>query len=164
MSCTTTFPINNVPNGVWPNIVGAAVQIPYPGISNNARAQNRFLLRDAWNSKKYKKYEPKMGNFRLYNNAGDYLSRVNYACGGPNPLGPAPPYSGDSMSRQCDNTGVAAASCNVSYVYDSSNYTEFKKLSAINRGYNGGPKGKWRNYSAGGDNYNAAQVTFRRKF
>jgi hypothetical protein len=40
------------------------------------------------------------------------------------------------MFNNCDNTGVPAASCNVKWVADSSDYVRFKKLSAINKNYN----------------------------
>jgi hypothetical protein len=40
-----------------------------------------------------------------------------------------------------DNTGVPSSTCNVKYVYDSSDYTRFRKLQASNRNYNDGSFG-----------------------
>ena len=36
----------------------------------------------------------------------------------------------------CDDSSVPASSCNVKYVYDSSNFTRFRKETAVNKGYN----------------------------
>lgn len=77
--------------------------------------------------------------FRAVNNSGDYLGRVDYSCGGPNPLhGSKPGYSrrAGKGPQQCDATGVQAASCNPKFVADSSDYIRFKKLSAVNKTYN----------------------------
>lgn len=77
--------------------------------------------------------------FRAFNNSGDLLGRVHYSCGGPNPTSVSKPgYARNigSMFNNCDNTGVPAASCNVKWVADSSDYVKFKKLSAINKNYN----------------------------
>jgi hypothetical protein len=53
----------------------------------------------------------------------------------------------------CDGTGVPPASCNVKYVYDSSDYTTYLKQKALAKTYN--------NLSYGGDQYNASQSSWR---
>lgn len=71
--------------------------------------------------------------FRAVNNSGDYLSRVNYTCGGPNPTQRSRSfYQGriGAIMSKCDGTGIPASSCNVKFVADSSDYTKFKKQKA----------------------------------
>jgi len=91
--------------------------------------------------------------FRAINNSGDFLSRPQYRCGGPNPTN-VDRYKRKnnigSMFQNCDNTGVPASSCNVKFVADSSDYTKFKKQSAMNRNYN--------DSSNGGDQSHASYV------
>jgi hypothetical protein len=77
--------------------------------------------------------------FRAVNNSGDFLGRVQYSCGGPNPTNASRPGWKTrirSMFNNCDGSGVPASSTNVKFVADSSDYSKFKKLSAINRSYN----------------------------
>ena len=77
--------------------------------------------------------------FRAVNNSGDFLGRVQYSCGGPNPTNADKPGWKSrirSMFRNCDGTGVPASSCNVKFVADSSDYSRFKKNRAINQLYN----------------------------
>lgn len=111
--------------------------------SHSSRASTRKILRDVWNSKNVvgdNENKRKIGSFRAVMNAGDLLSRPNYACGGPNPL-QSLAFRFDSLTRRdntrnnCDNSGVPASSCNVKYVYDSSLFTRFKKESAYNKVY-----------------------------
>lgn len=78
--------------------------------------------------------------FRAVTNSGDFLGRVNYVCGGPH-INKQAGYSEfdkkmGSLINNCDGTGVDGANCNPRYVYDSSNYTTFKKQQAINRNFN----------------------------
>ena len=91
--------------------------------------------------------------FRAINNSGDFLSRPQYRCGGPNPTN-VDRYKRKnnigSMFQNCDTTGVPASSCNVKFVADSSDYTKFKKQSAMNRNYN--------DSSNGGDQSHASYV------
>lgn len=91
--------------------------------------------------------------FRAINNSGDFLSRTQYQCGGPNPTN-VDRYKRKnnigSMFQNCDNSGVPASSCNVKFVADSSDYTNFKKQSAMNRNYN--------DSSNGGDQSHASYV------
>ena len=91
--------------------------------------------------------------FRAVNNSGDYLGRVDYGCGGPNPTSANRPGWKSrirSMLNNCDNSGVPASSCNVKFVADSSDYSRFKKNQAINRVYN--------DSSFGGDQSHASFV------
>ena len=109
---------------------------PYNGYSPKQTITNykgseqvmmRRILRDGWNTQ----YATGIVNdhsrvttpFRAVNNLGDFLSRTQYSCGGPNPT-------------NCDGTGVPASSCNVKFVSDSSDFTTFKKQQAVNRNYN----------------------------
>jgi len=103
----------------------------------------RRELRDAWNTS-YATGTVNGNNriitpFRAVSNSGDFLSRTNYVCGGPNPnhlsKGGINLRFGSMISR-CDNTGVPASSCNVKFVADSSDYTKFKRQQAYNRNYN----------------------------
>jgi hypothetical protein len=103
----------------------------------------RHVLRSAWNTKYASQnvngYKPRIGEFRAINNAGDYLGRVQYSCGGPNPTSTRKPGLSrriGSIWSNCDTTGIPPSSCNVKYVYDSSDYIKFKKLRAHNVNYN----------------------------
>jgi hypothetical protein len=103
----------------------------------------RHVLRSAWNTgyatQNVNGYKPRIGEFRAINNAGDYLGRVQYSCGGPNPTNTQKAGLRRKIGRMwsnCDSTGVPASSCNVKYVYDSSDYIKFKKLRAHNLNYN----------------------------
>lgn len=92
--------------------------------------------------------------FRAVNNSGDYLGRVQYSCGGPNPTNADKPGFKSrirSMFNNCDNTGIPASSTNVKFVADSSDYSKFKKLRAINQQYN--------DYNFGGDKNHASYVS-----
>ena len=57
------------------------------------------------------------------------------------------------ISDHCDGSGIPPASCNVKYVYDSSNYTRYMKEKAINKVYN--------DLSYGGDDYKASQSAIK---
>lgn len=124
---------------------------PYNGFSpkqtinafkNSEDIVGRRILRDSWNSRQLfstNGYNPSVGPFRAVNNLGDFLGRVNYSCGGPNPQNAVKPGYGRlirSVPQQCDATGIAPSSCNPKFVSDSSDYVKFKKLRAMNRNYN----------------------------
>ena len=108
-----------------------------------------------------------MGTFRVVNNAGDLLSRVNYSCGGPNMITNSNHTrlvfsnnrDGGQSNADCDGSGIPPSTCNVEYVYDSSDFTRFKRLQAVNRGYAGLGTSQG-DYSSGGAN-NGAQVAWR---
>lgn len=124
---------------------------PYNGFSpkqtinafkNSEDIVGRRILRDSWNSRQLfatNGRNPSVGPFRAVNNLGDFLGRVNYSCGGPNPQNASRPGYGRlirSVPQQCDTTGIAPSTCNPKFVSDSSDYVKFKKLRAMNRNYN----------------------------
>jgi hypothetical protein len=134
--------------------------------------QNRFQVVQAWNNNykaqigAFNKTAPpgqKIGlvatPFRAVTNSGDLLGRQYYSCGGgcqtfqsrPNMFGLKGRFGG--TQGQCDNTDVPAATCNVKYVYDSSDYSTYLKQRAIVKTYN--------NLSYGGNKYSGSQSAWR---
>ena len=126
---------------------------PYNGYSPKQTINNykdsdqvmtRRILRDSWNNKNAARVINGHGRittpFRAVNNLGDYLSRENYVCGGPNQINKTFPGgrqgSMGSIISRCDGTGVAAANCNKRYVSDSSDYVTYKRQNAISKNYN----------------------------
>jgi hypothetical protein len=152
--------------GTWPNIKGASIIKPKPTVGSQSRATTRRILREVWRYESTA-HSSKMGNnFRAVMNAGDLLGRKNYSCGGPNMIGGSRPgmmiltsKDGGQSNRNCDNSGIQPSTCNVKYVYDSSNVTRYRKERAINRGYNSNNSGY--TYSYGGSN-NGSQSVIRR--
>jgi hypothetical protein len=135
-------------------------------------ARTRFYLKDAWNTSSVSgSSHPKriIGPFRAVNNAGDILSRQDYSCGGTcQSYQSRPGLSGlrgrfGSNSNSCSpsvlysanqiNPGVPASTCNGKFVYDSSDYINFKKKQAINRNFN--------DRSFGGNESSGAQSAMR---
>ncbi len=89
--------------------------------------------------------------YRAVNNLGDFLSRQNYSCGGPNTIKRNKPgYHVGSVPNNCDGTGIPPSSCNVKFVSDSSDYITYKKQRAMNVTYN--------DSKFGGDQSNASFV------
>lgn len=120
-------------------------------------AMTRRILRRGWNTQyatgKVGNYKRRTTPFRAVNNIGDFLSRVDYSCGGPNPEHTNVPGNSrriGAIPQKCDGSGVPASSCNVKYVPDSSDYTKFKKQRAANFMYN--------DLKFGGDSSNASYV------
>ena len=133
----------------------------------------RFTLREAWNTtypSQLKAVNKKaiITPFRAVTNSGDLLSRDNYSCGGTcQTYQSRPGLSGlkqrfGSISNTCSGTlyskyqiapSIPSATCNVKFVYDSSDYTTYLKQKALNKNYN--------DISSGGDNNNAAQSAIR---
>jgi len=135
----------------------------------------RFTLKNAWNTK----YPSQLRNanikhsittpFRAVNNAGDLLSRDNFSCGGtiqsyqsrPGLKGLGQRFG--SNSNTCIpssaynslqlNTSVPSATCNVKYVYDSSDYVTYLKQKSIVKNYN--------DLKYGGDDNNSSQSAQR---
>lgn len=102
----------------------------------------RNILRRAWNQ------EGALGvsngrnrivtPFRGVTNLGDFLNRKNYVCGGPNQVNASRPgWKGriGSIISSCDGSNVEGYSGNVKFVPDSSDYTTYKKQTAMNRNY-----------------------------
>lgn len=135
-------------------------------------AVTRFYLKNAWNTTSESgSSNPKriITPFRAVNNAGDILSRQNYSCGGscqtpqsrPGLHGLSGRFGNVSISctpsviwslNQVDPK-IPASACNAKFVYDGSDYIEFKKKQAINRNFN--------DRSFGGNDYSGAQSTMR---
>lgn len=149
--------------------------------NTNDYPQNRFILKEAWNTN-YLRAKipstitpgvPKSGvparavtPFRAVTNAGDILSRQNFSCGGPcQTFQSRPGLRGlkirfGHIGKSCftsdaypSEAAIPSASCNVRYVYDSSDYSRYLKERAINKNYN--------NKSNGGNDYNASQSAWR---
>jgi hypothetical protein len=133
--------------------------------------QIRTKLKQAWNTT----YPSQLRNnnlkksittpFRAVNNAGDLLSRENFSCGGgcqtyqsrPGLFGLGGRFGATSQNCQPSVAynslqsikNIPPATCNVKYVYDSSDYITYLKQQAINKNYN--------SLSYGGDDSNASQ-------
>ena len=128
--------------------------------NNDQFAEDRFSLRNAWNTNYLSVSDTKQfacTPFRAINNCGDLKSRQNYSCGGPCQTPQSVPNLHGLKSRfghiqdLCDGSKIPPAACNVKYVEDFSNYIRYQKLRAINKNYNdysyGGDVG-WTNQSA----------------
>jgi hypothetical protein len=137
--------------------------------------QIRFTLKNAWNTtypSQLRRAHIKKSittPFRAVNNAGDLLSRENFSCGGscqsfqsrPNMRGLR--YRFGSTSVSCTpsaaynslqlNSTIPSATCNVKYVYDSSDYVTYLKQRAVNKNYN--------DLTYGGDQSNTSQSAIR---
>jgi hypothetical protein len=128
---------------------------------NSEQVMSRRVLRHAWNTPyatgKFNGYSRVTTPFRAVNNLGDFLQRKNYVCGGPNQVNAS--YPGwksriGSIISQCDGTGVPSSTCNVKFVADSSDYTNYRKLQSANHMYN--------DLKNGGDKNNASYVDVMR--
>jgi hypothetical protein len=104
---------------------------------------HRRVLRDVWNTRyvtdKINGKDRAVTPFRAVENLGDYLGRVNYSCGGPNPQSAKKPGYGrliGNVPKHCDTTGIPPSTCNPKFVPDSSEYIRYRKLRAINHTYN----------------------------
>lgn len=131
------------------------------GYKNYDNVTTRTVLRRAWNTQfargNVNGYERVTTPFRAVNNSGDFLSRVNYICGGPNQVNASyPGWKGriGSIISQCDNTNIPSSTCNVKFVADSSDYSRFKREQAQNYTYN--------DIKDGGDESNASYVNLMR--
>jgi hypothetical protein len=126
---------------------------------DSEQTTSRRVLRSAWNTR----YASGTVNgqsrvitpFRAVNNLGDFLSRTNYVCGGPNQVNKSKPGMRiGSIISACDATGVEGYSGNPKFVPDSSDYVRFKKQQAMNRNYNDSKNG--------GDESNGSYVALMR--
>jgi hypothetical protein len=137
--------------------------------------QIRFTLKNAWNTtypSQLRRAHIKKSittPFRAVNNAGDLLSRENFSCGGscqsfqsrPNMRGLRYRFGSTSVSCRPSaaynslqlNSTVPSATCNVKYVYDSSDYVTYLKQRAVNKNYN--------DLTYGGDQSNTSQSAIR---
>lgn len=155
-----TYPALGGPNLGGGPYNGYSPKQTVTGHNDSETTLHRRVLRSSWNSANLSVnngYTPSVGPFRAVNNMGDFLNRVNYSCGGPNPQSASRPGYGrliGSVPQQCDATGIPPTTCNPKFVADSSDYVRFKKLRAVNRTYN--------DLSYGGDNNNASYVPLMR--
>ena len=127
------------------------------------REMSRVTLREAWNgsaaSGTVKNLTVAATPFRAVNNAGDLLNRKNYTSGGSTQISSLRggltgwKTMAGAVQPHPDKTGIPSSTCNVKYVYDSSDYITFKKLQATNRNYN--------NSSFGGNLNSGSQSAFR---
>ena len=161
MSVKVSFNLFNR-NSLGGGINGFIPQSLQTNDNDDMFAKNRFILREAWNNKYRRAVNYSavpVTPFRAVTNSGDLLSRPYYSCGGPcQTFQSRPGMYGlkthfGHISDKCDGTGIPPASCNVKYVYDSSNYTRYMKEKAINKLYN--------DLSYGGDDSHTNQSAIR---
>jgi hypothetical protein len=164
-----------------PTSPGGAIQGYMPQTTQNVDKryveyeQIRYTLKQAWNTtyprqlKRNNLTRSITTPFRAVNNAGDLLSRENYSCGGScQTFQSRPGLNGlkqrfGSVQTSCVPsaaynslqliTNIPSATCNVKYVYDSSDYITYLKQKAINKNYN--------DYSYGGDDFHAGQSALK---
>jgi hypothetical protein len=119
------------------------------GYRDTEIVNTRNILKKSWNgpyaTSKYtgnngKVYGRITTPFRAVNNAGDFLGRVDYICGGSH-INKGTGHSEwnhlmGSLINNCDSTGVPGSTCNPKYVYDSSDYTRYRKERSVNRNFN----------------------------
>ena len=139
---------------------GFSPQQTLSNFKDGEQSLTRSILRNAWNTAyatgTYNGHKRIITPFRAINNSGDFLCRVNYSCGGPNPINEKRWVMRSimgTMPQNCDGTGVPASSCNVKFVADSSDYITFRRQQATNRTYN--------DLSNGGDEHNASYVPLK---
>ena len=124
----------------------------------------RYQLVEAWNNTypsqlRESNVNRAIGPFRAKTNAGDLLSRANYSSGGPSQTFQSRPgmhglrTKWGSIKKMTDGTTVPSATCNPKFVYDSSDYSRFKKQEALAKTYN--------LLSNGGDQSSASQSAYR---
>lgn len=161
MSCCKTTVTLTGTNNLGGPFRGYSAPQTKSGFKSSEQVLSRRVLRDSWNtaysSGVYNGQKTQIGSFRLVNNLGDFLSRRNYSCGGPNQISSSKTGTTStigSIPQHCDTTGVPASSTNVKFVSDSSDYIRFRKQSAMSNNYN--------DLSNGGDEHNASYVDLMR--
>jgi hypothetical protein len=163
-SYNTSFKSISVKGSLGGGIPGF-IPTPVQKVNNNdGYSQIRFSLREAWNTSypsqlKKNKLKRIITPFRAITNSGDILARKYYSCGGPcQTFQKRPGLFGlrghfGAIHSNCDGSGVPPATCNIKYVYDSSDYTTYLKNQAVNKNYN--------DLSYAGNNSNTAQSNVR---
>ncbi len=160
----TTY-INAGYPGIAPKLLGSGGNFGSGMMGGSSRGMMRFTLRDAWNGKAvnkvYNGIKTNITPFRAANNAGDLMTRVAFTSGGSNQVNTgrikiaanasARVLGGSlKMSSLPNPNNLPSANTNVKWVYDSSDYTRFKKQQSHNRNYN--------DYSFGGDTKSSTLV------
>lgn len=77
--------------------------------------------------------------FTAVYNISDFLSRKNYVCNVPNPIQETRHRLKGNMGsilNNCDGSNIPCSNTNTKFVADSSLYTRYKGISAVNRNYN----------------------------
>jgi hypothetical protein len=104
---------------------------------------SRKCVRKAWNTAyatgTVNGYGRVCTPFRAVYNAGDFLGRVNYSCGGVQPNhADRPGYKRHLgfIPQNCDGSGIPPTSNNVKWVYAGSDYVRYKRERAFNQTYN----------------------------
>ena len=143
------------PSSLGGGIAGIAPKQTILNYKSSEDVTTRTVLRRAWNTTyatgQANGYNRVITPFRAVNNSGDFLSRPDYSCGGPQPNHRNKPgYRTGTIPMNCDGTNVPPSSCNVKFVPDSSDYIKFKKQRAVNLSYN--------DNKFGGDQSNASYV------
>ena len=135
--------INYTGKNLGKGFQGISPQQTINNFKDSSDTLTRKVLRKAWNTQNATGYNNGYSRittpFRAVNNSGDFLARVNYSCGGPNPINRNYYNRGahlGAIPQRCDGTGVPAASCNTKFVSDSSDYTRFRRQRAVNLTYN----------------------------
>jgi hypothetical protein len=139
---------------------------PFNGFSpqqfaNNAKSggnvMDRKIIRSSWNNAyavgTVNGKGRAIGPFRAVTNSGDFLSRQNYSCGGPNTITPdryKRKSNIGSVPSQCDGTGIPPTTGNPRFVADSSDYIRYKRIRSANLTYN--------DLKSGGDQSHASFV------
>lgn len=131
---------------------------PRQTITNSKSSEDtmtRRILTKSWNTPYatgvYNDHTRVITPFRAVTNLGDFLSRKDYICGGPNPITAdrhKRPNNMGSIMSMCDGSNVPASSCNVKFVADSSDYITYRRQRAVNQTYN--------DLSFGGDQSNGS--------
>ena len=150
---------NNNPSSLGGGVPGGR---PEAGFQNTqvggSISTSRSILRRAFHSDDVRLYGTVIGKatcgpFRASNFGGDVISRFNQSCGAVNQINSRPGQLGGlklsdgvnnndcSLVSTINNVDVTPiqvklASSNIRHVYDSSDYTRFKKLEARNKTYN----------------------------
>jgi hypothetical protein len=151
--------------GIAPTLLGGSGHLGSGMMGGSSRGMMRFTLRESWNGKAankvYNGIKTNVTPFRAVNNAGDLMTRVAFTSGGSNQVNTgrikiaanasARGLGGNiKISTLPNPNNLPSANTNVKWVYDSSDYTKFKKQQSHNRNYN--------DYSFGGDTKSSTLV------
>tara|TARA_Y100000591_G_C21683000_1_gene619105 strand:- start:218 stop:739 length:522 start_codon:yes stop_codon:yes gene_type:complete len=135
---------NPPPDGVYPNANGVSPIHGHNAVHGGATSAEKGILGRGWAKNTVPKGTRAIGSFRYFNNAGDPLSRDNYA--GVQNTSQCMSQLGGGVGKmhsprcrrgrsEINTSGVETFSGNPTYVYDSSNYMTYKKQRAMNKGY-----------------------------
>jgi hypothetical protein len=147
------------PTSLGGGIQGISARQTVLNYKDSEQTSTRTILRNSWNTPyatgQFQNRNRVLTPFRAVNNAGDFLCRVNYQCGGSTQINTASPGMvgahrngnrglsglGNARPSVCDGTNVPAFCGNPKYVYDSSDYIRFRRQQALNQNYNDSKNG-----------------------